>query len=551
MTSSSTPPHAKTPSVIRVAPDSEQGVELLRARLSLWLGVTAALATSYDVSANVAGVLALGRSWGAQLAHPGNWAVAVEAAVIIALWWVVRHARPSLRALQLIDVSLIAMLSLVGAYLSYLCPAAVHPGLDLGAPPSANLPIGVISNIAMLSMRAALIPSTPERTLWVGSVSTLPVLLAAYLVYDKYGTPDAVNFALGTTLVSLVVIPIPVLISRVIYSLRQQVRAAEQLGHYTLESKIGEGGMGIVYRARHEFLRRPTAIKLLPARRAGATGLARFEREVLQTSRLTHPNTVAIYDYGRTADGSFYYAMEYLEGFSLEQLTQHDGPQPAGRVVHLLRQACGALAEAHRRNIIHRDVKPANLYLCVRGDIPDFVKVLDFGLAKQLESTDPKLSRPDAVLGTPLYMAPETISNPGGIDARADIYALGAVAYFLLTGSAPFQADTAVAIFVNSLRLEADSPSKRLGKPVPASLERLVLRCLEKSAGQRPASAAELGGLLAACSDVPSWSEADARRWWDERAEAVFERIRQSRRAEASSAGERSVAVDLARRVRD
>jgi hypothetical protein len=532
---------------IRVSPETEQGVELLRARLAIWLGVTALLATSYDVSANLAGVWALGRSWGAQLAHPGNWAAAGEVVAFVALYLWVRSGRPSLKQLQAIDVALIAILSLVGAYLSYLCPGAVHPGLDLGAPPSANLPIGVISNIAMLCMRAALIPSTPRRTLLIGGVSTLPVLVAGYLVYREYLTQDAINFALGTTLVSLVVIPIPVLISRMIYDLRLQIEAAEQFGQYTLEAKIGEGGMGIVYRAHHALLRRPTAIKLLPTHRVGAVSLARFEREVLETSRLSHPNTVSIFDYGRTAEGVFYYAMEYLEGLSFEQLVQHEGPQPEGRVGHLVRQVCGALSEAHRRGLVHRDVKPANLHLCVRGDVPDFVKVLDFGLAKQLETQDPKLSTAGVVLGTPLYMAPEVIANPDAVDARADIYALGAVMYFLLTGTPPFRGETPLAVFAQALHQTPEPPSLRLGKPVPRDLEQLVLRCLAKAPAQRPESAAELSALLVACSGVAPWTEADAKRWWQERSPVVLERIELERR-DASSSGERTVAVDLDRR---
>jgi eukaryotic-like serine/threonine-protein kinase len=542
----------KAATVISVARDTEQGVELLRTRLVLWLGVTAVLAISFDVSANVAGVVALGRTWESQLVHPGNWAVAVEAAFIVALWFVVRLGQPSLRLLELIDVSVIGMLSLVGAYISYLCPAAVHPGLDLGAPPSANLPIGVISNIAMLSMRAALLPSTPRRTFFVSLVSTVPVLLAAYLVQHKFHSPDAMNFALGTTLVSFVVIPIPVFISRAIYNLREQVREAAQLGQYILEGKIGEGGMGIVYRARHAFLRRPTAIKLLPAELAGEISLARFEREVLQTSRLTHPNTVAIYDYGRTADGVFYYAMEYLDGLSLQELALYDGPQPPGRVVHILRQACGALAEAHRRGLIHRDIKPANLHLCVRGDLADHVKVLDFGLAKvldagqakELERAKPQLSTDGTFLGTPLYIAPESIAQPDAIDGRADLYALGAVAYFLLTGTPPFEGATVLEVCGKHLHLDPELPSVRLGRPLPKALETVILRCLAKQPDQRHRTATELAHALDACTDVPAWTDADANTWWQERGTLLLERLR-SRHSESPSWEERTVAVDL------
>jgi eukaryotic-like serine/threonine-protein kinase len=534
------------PSTTLSAPrDSEPGTELLRTRLSLWLGVTAVLAISFNLSANVAGVLAIGRTWAAQVAHPGNWAVTLEAVVIVALWLFCRTRRPSLRVLEMIDVGVIGMLCLVGAYLSYLCPASVHPGLDLQAPPSANLPIGVVSNIAMLSMRAALLPSTPLRTTVVGVVSTLPVIVAAVMVQQKYQTPDAISFALGTTLVSVVVIPIPTFISRTIYNLREQVREAAQLGQYVLEEKIGEGGMGIVYRARHAFLRRPTAIKLLHTDRVGVVSLGRFEREVLQTSRLTHPNTVAIYDYGRTASGVFYYAMEYLDGVSLEQLGKHDGPQPPGRVIHLMRQACGALAEAHRRGLIHRDVKPANLYLCVRGDIADHVKVLDFGLVKELDTTEPGLSTAGSFLGSPLYMAPEAISKPDEVDGRSDIYALGAVAYFLLTQTPPFPGKSLVQICSRHLHEVPEPPSKRLGRAIPSTLEALILRCLEKKPDARPTSAAELASALAACTDVEPWTDANADEWWRERAPILIEQTLKQRALETSSSGERSVSVAL------
>jgi eukaryotic-like serine/threonine-protein kinase len=205
------------------------------------------------------------------------------------------------------------------------------------------------------------------------------------------------------------------------------------------------------------------------------------------------------------------------------------------------------LSEAHRRGLVHRDVKPANLHLCVRGDLPDFVKVLDFGLAKQLETQDPKLSTAGVVLGTPLYMAPEVIASPDAVDARADIYALGAVMYFLLTGTPPFRGETPLSVFAQALHQPPEPPSLRLGKPVPRDLEQLVLRCLAKAPAQRPESAAELSALLVACSGVAPWTEADAKRWWQERSPGVLERIELERR-DASSSGERTVAVDLDRR---
>src|SRR6185503_3012449 len=211
-----------------------------------------------------------------------------------------------------------------------------------------------------------------------------------------------------------------------------EVRDARRLGRYTLLEKIGEGGMGAVYSVRHAMLRRPTAMKLLPPQKFGAQNVARFEREVQLTARLTHPNTIRIFDYGRTPDGIFYYAMEYLDGANLAEVIAEGGPMPAGRVIHILDQVAGALTEAHGIGLIHRDVKPANIILTEQGGVPDVAKILDFGLVKEMGETgaDP-LTHADTLTGTPMYMSPEAIAAPDQVDARADLYALGAVGYYL------------------------------------------------------------------------------------------------------------------------
>jgi serine/threonine-protein kinase len=510
---------------ISFARDTEEGVQFLRTRLRLWWAIAIALTVVFFLVANLAGVLALGRTWTGQLAHPGNWAHLAQTAVIVLLWLLSRRPHQSRRALEVIDFAGMVAVCLCHAAIVHFSPAGAHPGIDFGALPSPNPPSAVVANFTALMGRAALLPSTPGRTFAVSGVSSLPMLLVVAALQHAHPTPEATSFVFGATMWSLMAIVLATIISRVIYSLQEQVREARQLGQYTLEAKIGEGGMGVVYRARHAFLRRPTAIKLLPPERAGAQNLVRFEREVQQTSRLFHPNTIAIYDFGHTADGIFYYVMEYLDGVSFQQLVEGDGAQPAGRVVHLLRQACGALAEAHDRGLIHRDVKPANLHLCVRGGVADHVKVLDFGLAKDLDgaTSHPQLSAATLFIGTPLYMAPETITRPTEIDHRADLYALGAVAYYLLTGSPPFQADTLVEICSRHLHATPDSPSLRLGRPVPPALEALVLRCLAKDRQARPASALELGRLLASCGDHHRWTEDDATRWWQERGPAVIE----------------------------
>ncbi|HKA36192.1 MAG TPA: CHASE domain-containing protein [Thermoanaerobaculia bacterium] len=318
---------------------------------------------------------------------------------------------------------------------------------------------------------------------------------------------------------------------RTISRLRKQV---EKVGPYRLIARLGHGAMGVVWEARHALLRRPTAVKLMPPGIASERALARFEREVQLTAGLNHPSTIAIYDYGRTAEGVFYYAMELIPGINLLQLIEADGPQPAGRVVSLLRQACGALSEAHAAGLIHRDIKPANLMICVRGGIPDFVKVLDFGLVKDIGTaelprgdgapgtTDAALSQDGSLLGTPLYMAPEGMSSPSTVDARADIFALGAVGYFLLAGKSPFPGRTAIEVF----RAERQGPPPPLCKvapyPVPENLANLLYCCLSYRRDERPQTALDLDARLEACAVRPEWTTEEARAWWRDRGPAAL-----------------------------
>ncbi len=269
--------------------------------------------------------------------------------------------------------------------------------------------------------------------------------------------------------------------------------------------------MGAVYRASHAMMRRPTAVKLLRPEKAGEQALRRFEREVQLTAELSHPNTVSIYDFGRTQDGIFYYAMEYLDGIDLQHLVDEDGAQLPERVVHILRQVLGALGEAHGVGLIHRDIKPGNIILCERGGVPDVAKVVDFGLVKELGAAD-GLSREDTLMGTPLYMAPESIRS-GAADPRSDIYAVGAVGYYLLTGCHVFTGQSVVEICGHHLHTQPVSPSERIGHDLPPDLEVWVMRCLEKSPDSRPGSAAEAAEELATTYD-DSWDAERARDWW-------------------------------------
>jgi hypothetical protein len=298
-------------------------------------------------------------------------------------------------------------------------------------------------------------------------------------------------------------------------ALQAATLAAKQLGQYALEEKIGAGGMGTVYKARHALLRRPTAVKLLDVDKMSDAAVARFQREVQLTSALTHPNTVAVFDYGRTPDGIFYYAMEYLEGMNLDDLIQRCGPLPEARLVYLLRQVCGSLAEAHAASLVHRDIKPANIFLTCRGGMHDFVKVLDFGLAKALDGQDKaNVTSPNALMGTPLYLSPEAVNRPEEVDARSDVYAVGAVGYFLLTGSPVFTGASVMEICMKHVKAAPEPPSARLGKPVSPDLEALLLRCLAKVPSDRPGDAAELLRALESCAVAGTWTLQDAAAWW-------------------------------------
>jgi serine/threonine protein kinase len=292
---------------------------------------------------------------------------------------------------------------------------------------------------------------------------------------------------------------------------------AKELGQYTLEKKIGEGGMGSVYRARHALLRRDTAVKLLLPDKADENSISRFEREVQMTCRLAHPNTIQIFDYGHTPDGIFYYAMEYLDGINLRDLIVREGKLPAGRVIHILRQICASLSEAHDAGLVHRDMKPANVILSDRGGVPDMVKVLDFGLVKSYRENDQ--SSADAtqtlsITGTPQFIAPEAVARPDKVDQRSDLYAVGALAYYLLTGEHVFTGDSAFEVMQHHVSTRPEPLHKRNGELLDSNLESLVMRCLEKDASARPESAREIVSILLSCQSCGTWSVEAQERWW-------------------------------------
>jgi hypothetical protein len=324
---------------------------------------------------------------------------------------------------------------------------------------------------------------------------------------------------------------------------RHAERQVEELGQYQLERKLGEGGMGAVYIATHRLMRRQTAVKVISGT-VDAESLGRFEREVQACCRLNHPNTIAIYDYGRTVEGTFFYAMEYLSGMDLETLVTRHGPVPPARVIHLLLQACGSLAEAHRAQLLHRDIKPANLFLTERGGLQDFLKVLDFGLVKTLEKGSQQLSKADIISGTPTYMAPETISQQPNLDGRVDLYALGLVGYFLLTTRLPFVKESTVDLLMAHLKEAPAKPSTHVA--VPADLEQVILSCLAKNPADRPRDAEALAMALMACADAGRWTQVEARAWWAMHGEIVPPSANQAPTVKALQTLHVSANLDLA-----
>jgi serine/threonine protein kinase len=290
----------------------------------------------------------------------------------------------------------------------------------------------------------------------------------------------------------------------------------KQLGQYTLEQKLGAGAMGVVYKGRHAMLRRPAAVKLLDVDRVNDGSIQRFEREVQITCQLNHPNTVAIYDYGRTPEGVFYYAMEFLDGIDLQSLVEKYGPQPESRVIHILLQICGSLYEAHSLGLVHRDIKPANIMLNRRGAEADVVKVLDFGLVKAIdEGKQAGLTAANSLTGTPLYMAPEAIQSPNSVDARSDLYAVGAVGYFLLTGHPVFEAENLMQLCQQHIDAVPVPPSKRVAQPISTAVEEALLSCLEKLRSRRPQTARELAHRLEQAPTRLDWSLDSYDAWWD------------------------------------
>jgi serine/threonine-protein kinase len=425
--------------------------------------------------------------------------------------------------------------------IDYVYAAAIGSSFGASAALQFDLRPAAFTSLIFASFtvftRALFVPSTAKHTAVVSSITFAPIMGAGvFLGITTHQDLPPAAYVGGGVLICTVAVLVAANGSRIIYGLRQQVTEAMQLGSYTRGRKIGAGGNGSVYHASHALLRRPTAIKLLNPDRVGADDLERFEREVQTMSLLTHPNTVTVFDYGPKAGGGFYYAMEYLPGIDLEQLVRKHQAQPAGRVIHILTQICGALQEAHDAGLIHRDVKPANIILCERGGVPDVAKLVDFGLVRDT-ARDAGVST-EIILGTPKYMAPEQALGDR-MDHRADLYALGAVAYYLLTGQPVFTGKTSAAMLVQHATSAPVPPSQATTNHVPPALEAAIMRCLAKDPADRFPSARALAAELEPLKD---WSLDEASQWWRDFAAT------EEREPPSSDAPTMSITIDLAHR---
>ncbi len=440
-------------------------------------------------------------------------AALVAAVMSAAVWWAAKSPRISasrIHAVGLVYEVVVCSIAATSTYLQYYHDTGLVPLLTW-------VP-------AIVIMFPLIMPGPPRRMLAAAIISGATGPLALFLL-DMTGRVEAGDGYVPSVVSSTFAVIFAYMGARVIYSLGREVARARALGSYQLEVRLGEGGMGEVWRATHRLLARPAAIKLIRPSLVGSasTGVSdearrRFEREAQVIASLRSPHTVDLFDFGVADDGSFYYAMELLDGLDADVLVRRFGPVPAERAVHLLRQVCHSLSEAESRGLVHRDIKPSNVFVCRYGEDHDFVKVLDFGIVKSRHDAaglGPALTRETVIHGTPAFMAPEQALGGDSIDGRADIYAVGCVAYWLLTGQLVFTADTPSALLLQHIQAVPTPPSARAELPIPSSLDAIVLACLAKSPADRPRSAKELSSRLAGVEGAGVWTEDRCREWWE------------------------------------
>jgi eukaryotic-like serine/threonine-protein kinase len=449
-----------------------------------------------------------------------RWAPSVisisSALAIAALTWSKRIQHTTLLGIGLV-FQVIGSFGIAAA--QYLDPSRYTPG-----PPWAGL-----SWVAVWMMGfTVVVPSQPRRALAaaLASASSVPLVIALAMATGLAPTRlPPLRFLVEIIIPYLLVVFVSYVGARIVYRLGTDLKRAQELGSYRLVERLGTGGMGEVWRARHRLLARPAAIKLMRPEMLGGSSFerlselrARFEREAQTTASLRSPHTIELYDFGVANNGAFFYVMEFLDGFDLETLVERFGPVPAGRAIDLLTQVCHSLAEAHAAGLIHRDIKPANIYVCRYGRDVDFVKVLDFGLVKSSGDTDRttqlNITGDQHAGGTPAFMAPEQVLGVG-LDARSDIYAVGCVAYWLVTGQLVFAGRTPMETMLQHTQAKPTPPSQRTELPIPDALEQAILACLEKNPDDRPPSAEALAARLACVKASGAWTPQATREWWD------------------------------------
>lgn len=430
-----------------------------------------------------------------------------------------RHCSYSLFTLRVAELLIFGCPALFFAVnaLSESRALAIHPTGD------GRLENIMIPWFIMVFTYALFIPNTWQRAAIVlGVMGAVPVSILAYLYAtvpafrELAATRPYEGFISGQVMYMAIAVMVGIVGVHTIGTLRRQAYAARQLGQYRLKKPLGSGGMGEVYLAEHEMMKRPCAVKLIRPEKAGDPRmLARFEREVRATAKLSHWNSIDIYDYGRTADGTFYYVMEFLPGHNIGEIVEEYGSVPVARAVYLMDQVCAALNEAHGVGLVHRDIKPANIFCAYRGGEFDVAKLLDFGLAKPTVEMngEAQLTMEGTVTGSPLFMSPEQASGEDSVDARSDIYSLGAVLYFMVTGQPPFMSDNPLKVMIAHASKEV-VPPRQINPDLSMEIEEIIMRCLEKDPEHRFQDVAELQGALAELSFAEPWSSDSAASWW-------------------------------------
>ena len=516
------PPPVSTPADLRRAAGTRALPEDLLRAASRRLGVMSLLFAVIWVLGTVFGHIAAYFIYPDKTAwlhfDSGDGIAVISVIVSLALYAYTRRTKRSPQFV--LDLGLSYM-----AYTAFALGVLFHLG---GIPPHYTIHPEISWIGAVILMFAAIVPTTPRKMLIAGIIAVSMNPISMLILGMRQGSDFGSRWlVLVMHYPDFILVGAAVVISHVVTKLGQQVTKARELGSYRLGELLGRGGMGEVYKATHRMLARPAAIKLIRPEMLGAVdkeaaklAITRFRREAEAAANLRSQHTVELYDFGVTADGTLYLVMEYLEGMDLETLVRQKGPLPAGRIVHILRQVCDSLDEAHAEGLVHRDIKPANIHVGRVGRRDDFVKVLDFGLVKEVASVnigDSLSTIPGQMaLGTPGYMAPEMALGER-VDGRADIYALGCVAYFLITGAMVFEAETAFQMIAKHLQSAPIPPSQRTEKPVSPELERLILKCLAKDPMARPQSAALMAQALEFIPTEP-WSPDQARRWWENNA---------------------------------